>query len=269
MCIRDSNLLTVGSSEDQAIRKSAAEKAYALDPNSSAALVMLAGIRWHEFDWSGAEQEYRQAVALNPNSATAHEQLGYLLGAVGRLDEGLREALLAQELDPNEAHLDTILGWRGEYDRAIELDQKIAGLHPDDAGLHYEFYREYAAKGAHPEAVEELVRTMNLMGRSDIGTNLHHAFTTSGYSGTMKEWAKALEQMQAANQVFAPENLAAAYAAIGGNDRAFYWLEQGYEHREMVSHDWGLTILKVDPLLAPLRSDPRFGNLLRRIGLPP
>jgi hypothetical protein len=83
----------------------------------------------------------------------------------------------------------------------------------------------------------------------------------------MKEWAKALEKMQAAKQAFVPENLAAAYAAIGDRDHAFYWLEQGYEHREMVSHDWGLCILKVDPLLAPLRSDPRFGDLLRRVGL--
>jgi hypothetical protein len=83
----------------------------------------------------------------------------------------------------------------------------------------------------------------------------------------MKEWARALEKMQAAKQGFFPENLAAAYAAIGDKDRAFYWLEQGYEHRDLVSHDWGLTILKVDPLLAQLRSDPRFGDLLRRVGL--
>jgi hypothetical protein len=91
--------------------------------------------------------------------------------------------------------------------------------------------------------------------------------TASDPSGAVVSGAKALEKMQPAKQAFAPENLAAAYAAIGDRDRAFYWLEQGYEHREMVSHDWGLYILKVDPLLAPLRSDPRFGEFLRRVGL--
>jgi TolB-like protein/DNA-binding winged helix-turn-helix (wHTH) protein/tetratricopeptide (TPR) repeat protein len=259
--------LLMGSSEDISIRRKAAEKALALDANSSDALVILADIRWMNFDWPGAEQEYRQAVALNPNSASAHEGLGYLLGAIGRLDEGLHEATIAQELDPNEGHLDTILEWRGEYDRAIELDQKIVGSHPDETIVHYQLYRLYAAKGTHQEAIEELVRATNLFGWSDLGSNLHHAFTTSGYQGAMKAWAKALEKMQAAKQAFLPENLAAAYAAIGDRDRAFYWLEQGYEHREMVSHDWGLCILKVDPLLAPLRSDPRFGDLLRRVGL--
>jgi TolB-like protein/DNA-binding winged helix-turn-helix (wHTH) protein/tetratricopeptide (TPR) repeat protein len=259
--------LALGSSEDNSIRRKAAEKALALDANSSDALVILGDIRWMNFDWPGAEQEYRQAVALNPNSASAHEGLGYLLGAIGRLDEGLHEATIAQELDPNEGHLDTILEWRGEYDRAIELDQKIVGSHPDETIVHYQLYRLYAAKGTHQEAIEELVRATNLWGWSDLGSTLHHAFSTSGYQGAMKEWAKALEKMQAAKQAFAPENLAAAYAAIGDRDRAFYWLEQGYEHRERVSHDWGLQILKVDPLLAPLHSDPRFGDLLRRVGL--
>jgi len=256
-----------GSSEDNSIRRKAAEKALALDANSSDALVILADIRWMNFDWPGAEQEYRQAVALNPNSASAHEGLGFLLGAIGRLDEGLHEATIAQELDPNEGHLDDILDWRGEYDRAIELNQKWAAIHPDDGIVHYQLYREYTDKGAHQEAIEELIRATNLWGWSDLGSNLHHAFSTSGYQGAMKEWAKALETMQAAKQAFVPENLAAAYAAIGDRDRAFYWLEQGYEHREMVSHDWGLCILKVDPLLAPLRSDPRFEDLLRRVGL--
>ena len=262
--------LLLGSSEDVAIRRKAAEKALALDPNSSDALVILGQIRWqHDFDWLGSEQAYRQAVALNPNSASAHEGLGYLLGAMGRLDDGLREAVLAQELDPNEAHLDEILEWRGEYDRAIELDQKAAAMHPDEFNYYYELYRDYAAKGAYQEAIEELVRTMNMAGQSEIGSNLHRAFTISGYPSAMKECANAWEKIQAANQGFFPENLAAAYAATGDKDRAFYWLQQGYEHREMVSHDWGLAILKVDPLLAPLRSDPRFMDLLRRIGLPP
>jgi TolB-like protein/DNA-binding winged helix-turn-helix (wHTH) protein len=263
------SLLLLGSSGDLAIRREAAERAFALDPNSSDALIILGEISWtHDFDWPGAEKEYRQAVALNPNSASAHEGLGFFLGAMGRLDEGLHEATLAQQLDPNEAHLDEILQWRGEYDRAIELDQKAAGIHPGEFTYHYELYRDYAAKGAHQQAVDELVRAMNLWGWSNLGSNLHRAFMVSGYSGTMKEWARALEKMQAAKQGFFPENLAAAYAAIGDKDRAFYWLEQGYEHRDLVSHDWGLTILKVDPLLAPLRSDPRFGDLLRRVGLP-
>jgi TolB-like protein/DNA-binding winged helix-turn-helix (wHTH) protein len=263
------SLLALGSREDAATRRAAGEKAFALDASSSDALVVLGDIRWMDFDWAGAEQEYRQALALNPNSAAAHEGLGYLVGAMGRLDEGLREAQLAQELDPNEDHLDIILEWRGDYDRAIELDQKLAQIHPYDAILRAELYRCYLAKGAHPQAIEELVRAVNLVGRSDIGSNLWHAFTTSGYRGAMKEWAKALEQMYTAKQGFWPEYLGAAYAAIGDKDRAFYWLNQAYEHREMVSHDWGLTILKVDPLLAPLRSDPRFNDLLRRVGLPP
>ena len=78
-----------------------------------------------------------------------------------------------------------------------------------------------------------------------------------------------MERLQANNEAFLPENLAAAYTALGEKDRAFYWLEQAYEHHDKVSQDWGLMIVKVDPLLAPLRSDPRFKDLLRRVGLPP
>jgi tetratricopeptide (TPR) repeat protein len=260
--------LRLGSREDIVIKREAAEKAVVLDPNSSDALVILGAIRWNNFEWSGAEQQFREAVALNPNSARAHEHLGYLLGAMGRLDDGLREAQLAQELDPNEGHLDEVLEWRGECDRAIELDQKIAGIHPDDGTAYYELYRDYAAKGAHQQAVEELVTTFNLFGWPDAAAKMQQAFARSGYSGAMREFAKKLESLQNARQGFFPENLAAAYAAIGDKDRAFYWLEQGYQHREMISHDWGLVILKVDPLVASLRSDPRFKDLLRRVGLP-
>lgn len=194
--------LMVGSIEDQAIRKKAAEKAVALNPNSSDAPVILGSIRWNNFDWYGAEQQFRQAVALNPNSVLAHEQLGYLLGAMGRLDEGLREVLVAQELDPNQGHLDMILEWRGEYDQAIELDQRMAGIHPEDGIYHYQLYREYTAKGAQRKAVEELVKALDLFGLLDIGSNVGRGFTSSRYSGAMKEWAKALEKMAAEKQGF-------------------------------------------------------------------
>ena len=259
----------IGSSEDTAIRRKAAEKALALNPNSSDGLRILANIRWADFDWSGAEQEYRQAVALNPNSASAHDSISDFLGVVWRPDEALREALLAQELDPNEDHLSSVLCMQGEYDRAIDLLQRIAASHPDDGIAHYSLYRAYAQKGAHKEAVEELVKAEILFGWSDDAANLQRAFAAFGWQGAMRQIAKDLESLQAAGLGFAPENLAVAYVALGDKDRAFYWLEQGYDHRELASHDWGVMILKVDPLLAPLRSDPRFKDLLRRMGLPP
>jgi hypothetical protein len=134
---------------------------------------------------------------------------------------------------------------------------------------HYNLYRAYVEKGAHKEAVEELVKATNLFGMTDLASNLQRAFAAFGWRGAMRQFAKDVESLQAAGLVFAPENLAVAYVALGDKDRAFYWLEQGYDHREMVSHDWGVVILKVDPLLAPLRSDPRFKVLLRRMGLPP
>jgi TolB-like protein/DNA-binding winged helix-turn-helix (wHTH) protein/Flp pilus assembly protein TadD len=259
----------IGSSEDTAIMRKAAEKALALDPNSSDGLKILAGIKWNDFEWSGAEEEYRQAVALNPNSVSAHDSFSVFLGAMGCLDEGLREGHIAQELDPNEDHLSNILCMRGEYDRAIELLQRIAESHPDDGMAHYNLYRAYAQKGAHKQAIEELVKAVNLFGMSDLASNLQRVFAASGWRGAMRQLAKDMESLQAAGQEFVPENLAVAYVALGDKERAFYWLEQGYEHREMVGHDWGVNILKVDPLLVPLRSDPRFKDLLRRMGLPP
>jgi len=261
------DLRMLGSSEDVAVQRKAAEKALALDPNSSEALEILASLRWFDFEWSGAEQQFRQAIRLNPSNASAHDYLGTLLGATGHLDEALREGMLAQELDPNANHLSVILCMRGEYDDAIVMLREMAKSHPEDGLTHYDLYRALAQKGAYEEAVEELAKTMDLFG-SEFGSKLRHAFATSGYSGAMRKFAEELEGLQTAHRGFFPENLAVAYAALGDKDRAFYWLGQAYEHREMVSHDFGLTILKVDPLLASLRSDSRFRDLLRRVGLP-
>jgi adenylate cyclase len=246
--------LLLGSREDTAIRRKAAERVLELDPNSSEARAILADIRWNDFDWPGAEQEFRQATALNSNSVWAHEGLGTVLAATGRLDEGLREGEIAQELDPNEDHLSQILEMRGEHERAIEVLQRMVDLHPDDGVNPYDLYRTYAAIGMHQEAIQELAKACTLFGWSEIAANLHHAFTVSGYQGAMREWAKQLEHLQATDKAFLPENLAYTYLALGDRDRAFYWLEQAYKHREKVSHDYGLTILQTDPSL--IRSIP-------------
>ena len=261
--------LRLGSREDTATRTKAAEKALVLDRKSSEALGILANVKWANFEWSMAETEYRQAVELNPNSASAHDGLGDVLAATGRLDEALREAQIAQALDPNGEHLPQILEMRGEYDRASDLLLGMAKGSPEDGIIHYDLFRTYAASGKQKEAVEEMEKALMLFGMSDGAANMRRGFSLSGYSGAIRELARGTERLQANNEAFLPENLAAAYTALGEKDRAFYWLEQAYEHHDKVSHDWGLMIVKVDPLLAPLRSDPRFKDLLRRVGLPP
>jgi eukaryotic-like serine/threonine-protein kinase len=261
--------LARGSSEDTAIMKRAAEKALELDPNSPEAWEILGFIKWYAFDWAGAEQDFRQAVALNPNSASSIFELGYLHAAEGRLDEALREGEISQQLEPTENALSMILEMRGEHKRAIELLQRMVVLHPTDSGNHILLFRNYAEIGMLNEATQELERGWTLMGAPEIAADVHRGFAVSGYGGAMREYAKALEAAQAAEKAFAPGALAEAYTALGDKDRAFYWLEQAYEHRENVSLDGGLILIKEDRLLDPLRNDPRFAELLRRVGLPP
>jgi TolB-like protein/DNA-binding winged helix-turn-helix (wHTH) protein len=257
-----------GSGEDTAIARRAAERALELDPTLSDALRVLGKIKLGSWDWRGMEEEYRKAIEMNPNDALAHQELGESLDAMGRLDEGLKECQIAQQLDPNQDHLADALYDRREFDRSTDVKLMILRNDPDNLYLHHGLYLNYEAKGMYQEAVRELERTWALVGFPEVAANLQHAFAVSGYTGAMREYAKDLEHLQATRQAFAPVNLAGVYATLGNKDRAFYWLEQAYNHRSAGS---GIPLwqLKVDPTLDPLHSDPRFKDLVRRIGLPP
>lgn len=261
--------LAIGSSEDIAIARRAAEKAMALDPNSAEAWDILGHIKWIELDWVGAEQDQRRAIALSPNRASCVCELGLFLAAMGRLDEGLREAEIEQELYPTEDSVSIVLEMRGEHNHAIEVLQRAAALHPTDSAKHYSLFRNYAEIVKYKEAMQELESAWTLMGTPEIAAHVRRGFAAAGYRGAMREYAATLEARQAAHEGFFPENLAVAYTAVGDKDRAFYWLEQAYEHRESVSLDWGLMIVKEDHMLDALHSDPRFHDLLRRVGLAP
>jgi len=261
------NWLARGSSEDTAIKKRAAERALELDPNSSEAWEILGFVKLYAFDWAGAEQDFRRAFALNPKHGGT---LGIFLAGMGCcLDEALRDSEISQQLDPTENALCMILETRGEHKRAVELLQRMVVLRPTDSGNHILLFRNYAEIGMLEEATQELEKGWTLMGAPEIAADVHRGFTVSGYRGAMREYAKALEAAQAAEKAFVPGTLAEVYAALGDKDRAFYWLEQAYEHRENLSFDGGLTVIKGDRLLDPLRNDPRYADLLRRIGLPP
>jgi TolB-like protein/DNA-binding winged helix-turn-helix (wHTH) protein/Tfp pilus assembly protein PilF len=262
--------LARGSSKDWETAERSARKAIEIDPAYSEAHDTLGGIRLHRsWDWAGAEEEIRNAIALNPNSADGHRSQCSLLSSLGRLDDALRECQIAQELDPNHDQLSDLLVMRREYDRAIEQLLRWISRYPEDGIEHYELFHCYLMKGMHKEAFQELKRTAALFGEKKTEQLIRQGFAAFGYKGAMGAWARALERIDSTGEAFLPMSAAEAYAALGNKDRAFYWLEQAYQHPDLVSLDDGLMDLKSDPMLDPLRSDPRYKDLLRRVGLPP
>jgi len=257
------------SSQDVAIEKRAEEKAIELDPNYADAYVTLGFLKWQpDLDWRGAEELFRRAIALNPNHAGAHDILGLLLVTTGRTQEALREGQIAQQLDPHNDHLSLILFHARDYDASIKMALSMLRRDPNDGMSHCLLFNDYFKIGSYKEAIDHLSQCYSLYGYTKAALNMRHAFAAAGFKAAVQRWAKDVEYLQATNQVYLPGNLATAHTILGDKDRAFYWLEQGYEHREMVSVDGGVFFLGTEPMYDPLRSDPRYKDLLRRVGLP-
>jgi tetratricopeptide (TPR) repeat protein len=161
------------------------------------------------------ERDYRKAIELNPNNANAHHEFAYLLDAMGRLDEGLTEFQVAQELDPNHDHLSWALEDRREFDRAIDIKLMMLRNDPDNAVLHEDLYFDYEAKGMYKDAVYHAGRAIALVGFPQIAVALDKAFAISGYRGAMREYARQFEHLHATKQIFFPVNLAGVYATLG------------------------------------------------------
>ena len=257
-----------GSREDATIARKSAEKAVELDPNYSDAHSTLAFLKWQPgLDWRGAEEEFEKAIALNPNNAGARNSLCSLLIVLGRAEEGLRECSLAQQLDPNGDNSSAGLFQTHHYDEAIAILRLMLQKYPNNGELHCYLFGPYFRKKMEKEAFEEMAQCWSLFGFSQAASNIRHALVISGYRGAARQWAKEVEHLQQTKQAYLPGNLAEAYTMLGDKDRAFYWLNQAYEHREMVSVDGGVFFLGSNPMYDPLRSDPRFKDLLRRVGL--
>ena len=258
------------STQDAQIATKAARQAAALDPNLSDAHRTLGDIEEASWNWSAAEDEYRRAIALNPNSADAHGGLSNLLLIVGRLDEAWREATIAQELEPSHDHVVNVLKRRGQHDRAIAVLQMMLKRYPDDGYLHLELFEEYLGMLMYKEASYELNRVAILFGFPGITEEGHRTRTTRDNRAAIRRSLQGWENLMTKHQAFVPVNLADGYAALGDKDRALYWLEHAYAHRDMGIAAAGLTLewLNAEFLLDPLRSDPRFKDLVRRVGLP-
>lgn len=256
------------SPEDSAIARKAEQTGLALDPNSPEAQTILADNKLRDLDWAGAEKEFRRALALNPNNAVVHSDFCEVLSELGRLDEALKECQIAQELDPNSDHLAIISYTRSEYDHAIDLAHRSVDRHPDDGAMHYLLFECYVMKHNENDAIKELEKALALYGLTDAAARVPRAFAASGFGAAMRQWAKEIESLQAKKEFFMPVNLADAYAVVGDKDRALYWLSQAIAHRDAIAAGEPATSLGTDPMLASLRTDPRFKDLMHRVGLP-
>ena len=248
------------------LAKDAALKAVALDYDLAEAHTSLAVIlRKFDFDWVGAERHYKRAIELNPNYPTAHQWYGEMLIAQGRFDEGLAEVRRALELDPLSliTNLSLGLGLRvaRRDDEAIAQLQKTLELDPNFADANSFLAAAYAHKGMHEEAIAANAKQMAREGAPPaVIEAAKGAYAREGWQGYLRFLLKTVESRDNPPR---PEGVAGLYGQVGEKDKAFEWLERAYVERAD-----GLSLLKVDPWFDPLRDDPRFADLMRRVGFP-
>jgi len=249
--------------------KAAAVKALELDDNLAEAHVSLgwAGFTY-DLDWPAAGKHFDRAIVLNPAYPLAHSYYSLYLGALGRPEEGLTEAKRALDLDPVSPAINHYvvvqLYLARRFDEAIEQCRKTLELDPSFTPVHGTLAEVYSAKGMYREALAEYEEYSALSGGSPRST----AFVGYAHArlGQRSQAFSVLEQLRAASkQKYVPAlSFAIVYVGLGEKEQAFLWLEKAYDERTN-----SLAYLKVQATWDPLRSDPRFADLVRRIGLPP
>src|SRR5215471_17929820 len=246
--------------------KVAATKALALDENLSEAHTSLAFILdLYDWDWASAEKEYKRALALNPGYATAHHWYAWHLMVVGRNEEGLAELTKAESLDPLSliigADLADALCIARRYDESLQQSQKTIAMDPYFAVAHYQLGQALRQKQKHEEAIAEFRRAIELAGgNTTFESNLANAYAVSGRKHEALKIVKDLESRRSRDSS-TDSNIALIHVGLGDNARAMMWLNKGYQARFNPS-------ILLRPVFDPLRSDPQFQDLIRRIGLP-
>ena len=248
--------------------KTAARKALELDESLSEAHASLAFVLTnYDWDWPSAEKEYKRAIELNPKYAIAHHWHSDLLAAIGKLDQSFDEEKRAQELDPLSLIINTWLGWRlsflKQYDQAIDQYRKALELDSTFVPAHWQLGLAYEQKTVYVQAIAEFQTAMTLSGRSPLYTaSLAHAYAMVGNRSEVRKLLDELNEVSKRRYVPSYQ-LAVVYAGLDEKDSAFKLLENAYAERS-----GSLIYLNRDPRLKNLHSDPRFVDLVRRIGLP-
>src|SRR5438067_4038546 len=248
--------------------KAAARKALEIDDALGEAYASLAHVRLHEWDWPGLDEESKRDLELNPGHAIAYHWYSEYLMAMGQSDESIAIIKQGQETDPLSPVITSTLGFAfvfaRKYDQAIEQFQKALELDSNHFLSHYRLGHIYSLKGLHREALEEAQKSVALSGRStETLAGLAQAYAAAGIS---EEMQKVLDEVneRSKERYVSPYYVAKIYALAGEKEQTLAWLEKAYDERNP-----DFIELKVEPALDSLRTDARFRDLLRRVGLAP
>ena len=247
--------------------RAAANRALEIDDSLAEAHASLAHIKFqYDRDWSGAEKEFKRAIALNPNYANAHHWYALSLMWMGRLDEALTEVTKARELDPLSlainANVGFILAGARQYEEGIEQCRKTLDMDPNYAHAHFRLGQIHVLRGKYEDAIPELQKAISLSGRSPrASAELGLAYALLGNRRQAVEVLSDLKALSKRRYV-SPFNTALIYSGLGDKDPALEWLQRAYEDGSP-----SMNLLLLSPAFTTIRSDPQFTALVRRIGL--
>jgi eukaryotic-like serine/threonine-protein kinase len=251
--------------------KASAMKALELDDTLGEAHAALAYAEWfYDWDWPSAEREFKRAIELNPNSAISHQSYAECLLTRSRFDESIAQTKQAQELDPLSPIADNLghVYWTmRRYDEAISRYQKTLDLYPDYAWVRAQLAWAYALKGMYPQALAEYGKIADrdkavAAETQLVADGLGWVYAISGRRADALKIVQGFTDLSSHTYVDFYQ-LATIYAGLGEKDQAFRMLEKGYEQRSA-----SMPYLTVDPFWDGIRSDPRYADLLHRMGLP-
>jgi serine/threonine protein kinase/Tfp pilus assembly protein PilF len=249
--------------------KLAAAKALEIDPSSSDAHNSLGYTHLHyDWDWAASEKEFQTAIRLNPGNTDALHWYSHYLTAMGRHDDSLATTRKGLQMSPLEVALNFHLGWAlymaRQPDQCIAHSRKAIEMELHPFWNHFMLGWGYEQKGNYPEAIQALEQSVENSKQSPVTVwTLGHAYAVGGRSEDANRLLRNLIEKSQTKYV-PPYEIGMIYLGLGQKERAFEYFENGYGERS----GW-MAYLKVDPRLDPVRSDPRFQDLYRRVGLPP
>jgi tetratricopeptide (TPR) repeat protein len=255
----------------QCIDSTGARKALELDPTLARPHAAMGYTKFrHAWDFAGAEAEFKKALALDPDDATTHAWYAENIGMIGgREQEALAEINRARQLDPLSPVIGFDLGnlhiLARRYDETIIVCKKLADANPTFALAHYCLSAAYWGKGMYSQSIEEWKVESRLSGEpndAELASAIEQGFRSGGLKSALR---KGIEVSVAQHKTgySSSYTIARMHAQLGGKDQAFQWLNTALQE-----HDEDLLGLKTDYALDPIRSDPRFTELVRKVGLP-